>query len=262
MNGKKNPEHEKQLVDAFQKQAPGYKKAYRELQKLYEQPINQMINRALPKSKDVSKAQLLSVASNKFPEILKRYDPTQPVDVFNWVNTNLRRELGNVVREDLTGVYVPRGEQDALHRYRQARYEAQFYHGPNPTDDQIFSFYPKQYPREEFDRAKKYFRQDLVGGSVVAQDDEGHGVTLNDLYTGTSTSFKSNELMYDAKVQQLIQTMKMKMPPNEFDVLYDHFIQGKKMSQTALDHNMSTTKLRAILDKWHDIAKKENINLE
>jgi DNA-directed RNA polymerase specialized sigma subunit len=254
---KKDPEHEKQLVNTFQNQLTGHKQAYRELQKMYEQPINQMITRALPRSKDVSKAQLLSVASNKFPEILKKYDPQKGVDVFSWVNTNLRAELGNVVREDLTGVYVPRGEQDALNRYRQARYEAQFYHGANPTDDQIFSFYPKQYPRSELERAKKYFRQDLISDSVVARDDEGHGVTLSDMHTGVSTTFKPDEMLYDAKVQQMIQVMKLRMAPDEYDVLYDHFIRGKKMSQTALDHNMSTTKLRSILDRWHAIAQKE-----
>ncbi len=256
----KNPEREKELVTTFQQQLPGYQQAYRELQKMYYVPIQKMITQSLPKSKDVSKAQLLSVASNKFPEILKRYDPDKDRDLFSWVNNNMRAEFKNTVREDLSGVYVPRGEHDALNRYRQAKYDAELTYGPKPTDDQIFSFFPDGYDRNDFEKGKKYFRQDLVSDSVVAEDDEGRGLTLADMYTGAQIYDIQNEQFYDAKLEQLKQLMKIKMLPDEYNILSDYFFENKNMAQTSLAHNISSTKLRNIIKKWEDILEKERLN--
>jgi DNA-directed RNA polymerase specialized sigma subunit len=251
---------EKELALRFQK---GDMNAFRELRRAYEPFIMKAAINAQPTSKDVSLAQIKARVYGQFPKMLLEYDPSKAQ-----LNTHLMGRitghLSNAVKDYLSGPHVPRTKRDELNRYDQARREAVQTHGENPTDEQVFAAYKDNHPDkewEEFMDAKKYSNTTTIGDAPMGQDSEDGGAPLRikDQYDVASVLEDEDDAYRTMELDHVLDVMRNNLSETDYNVVKEHKVDGESMARVAMRYNMSSTKLRSILDKWDEVRKQHNL---
>jgi DNA-directed RNA polymerase specialized sigma subunit len=260
LSQKYDADKEKELVERFQK---GDMNAFREIRRAYDPIITKIAINAQPNNREVSLAQIKAVVDGQFPRLLLSYDPTKAQ-----LNTHLIGRMSglasNAVKDYMIGPHIPRPQQDELNRYTQALREARQTHGSDPNENQIFHFYKENNPdktKENFLDAKKYHHSTTIGDAPIGQDSEDGGapMQLKDKYTGMSVLEDPEDTYRMLELDRIQNIMREHLDDTEFNVIKDHKINGETMARVAIRYNMSTTRLRSILDKWDRIREEHNI---
>lgn len=251
--GRLTEEEELQLVKEFQK--TGDPAVYAKLQLSLRNLVEKVISDALPGGNQMPASILRMKAEMELPKILQIYDPNQGTKLNTHIIGRLSKYLGNIVKDNLTGPYVPRNRQPDLNRYKQAIREAKMEFGKNPSEDQIRQFYPTDSHIKPFDQIKTYHKKSLMSDAVFKKDSDGDGVTFNDQFT-TGVGITSNDLMDDIKKDEDDVFLKKHFNDLERKIIDSVVNDGKSFVQTSLPLGVPTSEVRRVIRRWYELTQK------
>lgn len=253
--GKLTEEEEFELLKQFQ---AGDMQAYSKLRLSLRPLVEKTIYDVMPSSNEISASNLKMRADVELPKILQNFDPTRGVKLKTYLLNDLKGRLGNAVKENISGPYVPRNIHPDLHRYKQAIREAEMQFGRNPTEDQIRQYYPETEATQPFDKIKHYHVNSFLSDAVYGDDEDGDGLTFKDQFTD-GMSISNDDLLADMFEEEEQQMVQSQFNPTEQLVIDRVTKEGQPFVQVALSLGMSTGEVRKIMRKWHDLTQNQSI---
>lgn len=251
--GQLTEEEEMDLLDKFQK---GDTQAYKKLRISLRPLVEKAISDATPSGNEVSTSNLRYKADTEMMKILQNFDIHRGIKLKTYITSQLKGYLRNTAAENMSGPYVPRNQHTDLNRYKQAIRDAQMEHGRNATEDQIRQFYPHEEATTEFDKIKHYHVNSYMSDAVFGEDSEGDGVTFKDQFTD-GMAITNDDLFDDIFAEESEQKVSQQFTETERQVIDRITKDGQPFVQVALSLGLSTSEIRKIMRRWHDLNNSE-----
>ena len=140
-----------------------------------------------------------------------------------------------------------------------AKSEAESEFGPNPTDEQIFSFLKGNTLEnnwDQFQNAKRYVRKNYIGDAETSSG-EGDSVQFKDMFAKVEAP-TNDDFIARMQIDKLDQLAKTKLTPQEYTIVKRNRFDGEPAVAVALSVGISGPQLKKIINKWDEIVKKEN----
>lgn len=247
---KLNQDEELELLKKFQAGDP---LAYNKLRISLRPLVEKAIADAIPSGNTVSASNLRMRADTVLPQILQTFDVDRGIKLNTYITNQLKGRLRNAVRENMSGPYVPRNQHDDLNTYRQSIRDAEMQFGKNPTESQIRKFYPAD-ANTDFDKIKTYHVQSYLGDAVYGDEDDEEALTFKDQFDNGNNITEDDlySSMMEEDEQDLIAQTFNDQEQKVIDLVSK---QGQPFVQAALSLGISTSEVRKIMRRWHEITK-------
>ena len=248
-----DPNQELEWVKQYQQ--TGDTQAFLQLKKSLRPIIERVINDTKPSGNAMDVSILRMTATAKLPDILTNFDVNQNTKLSTYVFNSLKGNLGNTVKDNISGPKVPRNQQPDLHRYRQAQREAHMEAGKYAPDDLVAKFYSQNGGVTPFENIKQYNVRSLQSDAVFSGgDDEGELMTFQDQFTPKMDDFEPLDSIVNDEHDGILQT---KFLPHEQQVITRITKDGQSFAQVALSLGVSTGEIKKIIRRWLKVTNQE-----